>query len=88
VGYVSPAAADSAVPIILAATGPGLLVSAVWAAALGQSLVACPFGPFAASGGATPCSCSASTTLVRDPAADVALRRRALPDLAGDRHER
>jgi uncharacterized protein len=47
VGYVSPAAAGSAIPIILAATGLGLLVSAVWAAALGQTLVACIFGLFA-----------------------------------------
>jgi succinate-acetate transporter protein len=47
VGYVSPAAAGSAVPIILAATGLGLLVSAVWAAALGQTMVACIFGLFA-----------------------------------------
>jgi succinate-acetate transporter protein len=46
VGYVPPAAAGSAVPIILAATGLGLLVSAVWAAALGQTLVACIFGLF------------------------------------------
>ena len=47
VGYVSPAAAGSALPIILAATGLGLLVSAVWAAALGQTIVACIFGMFA-----------------------------------------
>lgn len=47
VGYVSPAAAGSAIPIILAATGIGLLISAIWAAALGQTLVACIFGLFA-----------------------------------------
>jgi succinate-acetate transporter protein len=47
VGYVSPAAVGSALPIILAATGLGLLVSAVWAAALGQTLVATIFGLFA-----------------------------------------
>jgi succinate-acetate transporter protein len=47
VGYVSPAASGSAIPIILAATGIGLLISAVWAAALGQTLVACFFGLFA-----------------------------------------
>jgi uncharacterized protein len=46
VGYVPPAAAGSALPIILAATGVGLLVSAIWAAALGQTLVACIFGLF------------------------------------------
>jgi succinate-acetate transporter protein len=47
VGYVPPAAAGSAVPIILAATGLGLLVSAIWAAALGQTIVASIFGLFA-----------------------------------------
>jgi hypothetical protein len=47
VGYVPAAAAGSAIPIILAATGLGLIVSAVWAAALGQTLVACIFGLFA-----------------------------------------
>jgi uncharacterized protein len=46
VGYVPPAAAGSALPIIFAATGVGLLVSAIWAAALGQTLVACIFGLF------------------------------------------
>jgi succinate-acetate transporter protein len=46
VGYVPPAAAASALPIILAATGIGLLISALWAAALGQSMVACIFGVF------------------------------------------
>jgi succinate-acetate transporter protein len=46
VGYVPPAAGASALPIILAATGLGLIVSAVWAAALGQTLVACIFGLF------------------------------------------
>lgn len=47
VGYVPAAAAASALPIILAATGVGLLVSAIWAAALGQTLVAAIFGLFA-----------------------------------------
>jgi uncharacterized protein len=46
VGYVPAAAGASALPIILAATGLGLLVSAVWAAALGQTMVACIFGLF------------------------------------------
>jgi succinate-acetate transporter protein len=46
VGYVPAAAGASALPIILAATGLGLIVSAVWAAALGQTLVACIFGLF------------------------------------------
>ena len=46
-GYVPPAAAASALPIILMATGLGLLISALWAAALGQSMVASIFGVFA-----------------------------------------
>jgi succinate-acetate transporter protein len=46
-GYVSPAAAASVVPILLMATGLGLLISALWAAALGQSMVASIFGVFA-----------------------------------------
>jgi len=47
VGYVPAAAAGSALPIIMAATGLGLVISATWAAALGQTLVACIFGLFA-----------------------------------------
>jgi succinate-acetate transporter protein len=47
VGHVPPAAAASALPIILMATGLGLLISAIWAAALGQTMVACIFGMFA-----------------------------------------
>lgn len=47
VGYVPPAAGASVLPILLAATGLGLLVSAIWAAALGQTMVACIFGVFA-----------------------------------------
>lgn len=47
VGYVPAAAGASALPIILAATGLGLIVSTLWAAALGQTLVACIFGLFA-----------------------------------------
>lgn len=46
VGYVPPAAAGAALPIIFAATGLGLLVSTVWAASLGQTMVACIFGLF------------------------------------------
>jgi uncharacterized protein len=46
VGYVPAAAGASALPIIMAATGLGLLVSAIWAAALGQTMVACIFGLF------------------------------------------
>lgn len=47
VGYVPAAAAASAIPIILAGTGIGLVISAIWAAALGQTLVAGIFGLFA-----------------------------------------
>lgn len=47
VGYVSPAAGGSPIAIILAGTGLGLMVATVWAAALGQTLVACIFGLFA-----------------------------------------
>jgi uncharacterized protein len=46
VGYVPAAAGASSLPIILAATGLGLIVSAIWAAALGQTMVACIFGLF------------------------------------------
>jgi succinate-acetate transporter protein len=47
VGYVSPAAVGTPIAIIMAATGIGLLVSTVWAIALGQTLVASIFGLFA-----------------------------------------
>src|SRR3954451_19761274 len=46
-GYVSPPAAASGGPILPLATGLGLLISALWAAALGQSMVASVFGVFA-----------------------------------------
>ncbi|MCW3009912.1 MAG: putative transrane protein [Solirubrobacterales bacterium] len=47
VGVVPAAAGGSAIPIILAGTGIGLLISTIWAAALGQTLVAGIFGLFA-----------------------------------------
>jgi uncharacterized protein len=47
VGYVPPAAAGIVVPVIFAATGVGLIISTVWAAALGQTMVAAVFGLFA-----------------------------------------
>jgi succinate-acetate transporter protein len=47
VGYVPAAAAGSVVPVIFAATGVGLVISTVWAAALGQTMVASIFGLFA-----------------------------------------
>lgn len=47
VGLVSPAAGGAPLAIIMAATGLGLVIAAVWAAALGQSIVAAIFGIFA-----------------------------------------
>lgn len=47
VGYVPAAASGVIVPVILAATGLGLVISTVWAAALGQTIVASIFGLFA-----------------------------------------
>jgi succinate-acetate transporter protein len=46
VGYVPAAAVGSVVPIVLAATGLGLLVATVWSAAVGQTMVAGVFGLF------------------------------------------
>ncbi len=47
VGYVPAAAAGASLPVIVAATGLGLLIAAIWAAAVGQSAVAGVFGTFA-----------------------------------------
>jgi hypothetical protein len=47
VGYVPAAAGGVIVPVIFAATGLGLVISTVWAAALGQTMVASIFGLFA-----------------------------------------
>lgn len=47
VGYVPDAAGGVVVPVIFAATGLGLVISTVWAAALGQTIVASIFGLFA-----------------------------------------
>jgi uncharacterized protein len=46
VGYVPAVAVTSVLPIMLAATGLGLLISTVWAASLGQTVVAGIFGLF------------------------------------------
>jgi succinate-acetate transporter protein len=46
VGYIPAAAVGGVLPIIFAATGLGLFVAAVWAAALGQTAVAGVFGLF------------------------------------------
>lgn len=47
VQFVPPAAAGTAIPIIMTATGFGLLVAALWAARQAQSAVAGVFGVFA-----------------------------------------
>jgi succinate-acetate transporter protein len=47
VGYVPATAVGASLPIIAAATGLGLTISTVWAAATGQSAVASIFGIFA-----------------------------------------
>lgn len=47
VGYVPAAAVGASLSIIVAATGLGLVIAAVWAAGVGQSAVAGVFGIFA-----------------------------------------
>lgn len=47
IGFVSPLGTGASLPIILAATAAGLFISAIWAAALGQSAVALVLGVFA-----------------------------------------
>ncbi|MGX7678119.1 GPR1/FUN34/YaaH family transporter [Jatrophihabitans sp. DSM 45814] len=47
IGYVPPSAVGASIPIIGAATGVGLVISTVWAAAVGQTMVASVFGIFA-----------------------------------------
>jgi len=47
VGFVSPLGAGASLPILLAATGAGLLISTLWAMGLGQSAVALVLGVFA-----------------------------------------
>jgi hypothetical protein len=47
VGYVPATAAGIVVPVIFAATGVGLVISTLWAAGLGQTMVAAVFGLFA-----------------------------------------
>jgi succinate-acetate transporter protein len=46
-GYVPAAAVGASIPIIMTATGIGLIIAAIWAANLGQSAVASVFGIFA-----------------------------------------
>ena len=45
-GYVPATAVGASIPIIMTATGVGLLIAAVWAAALAQNAVAAIFGIF------------------------------------------
>jgi succinate-acetate transporter protein len=47
VGYVPATAVGASIPIIGTATGVGLVISTIWAAAAGQSAVASIFGIFA-----------------------------------------
>ncbi len=47
VGYVPAGAVGGVVPIVLAATGLGLVVATIWALALGQTMVAGVYGLFA-----------------------------------------
>jgi hypothetical protein len=47
VGYVPAAAVGSVLPIVLAATGLGLMIATLWSAVLGQTMVAGVFGLFA-----------------------------------------
>lgn len=47
VGYVPAAAVGSVLPIVLMATGIGLVIATVWSAALAQTMVAGVFGLFA-----------------------------------------
>jgi succinate-acetate transporter protein len=46
VGMVPTGAAGASLPIILCATAVGLFIATIWAAAVGQSAVACVFGLF------------------------------------------
>jgi succinate-acetate transporter protein len=47
VGYVPAAAVGGVLPIVLAATGIGLLIATIWALSLGQTMVAGVYGLFA-----------------------------------------
>lgn len=47
VGYVPAAAVGASLAVIVAATGLGLVIAAIWSAAVGQSAVAGVFGIFA-----------------------------------------
>lgn len=47
IGFVPATAAGASIPIIMTATGLGLVIAAIWAAALSQNAVASVFGIFA-----------------------------------------
>jgi uncharacterized protein len=47
IGYVPAGAVGASIPIIGAGTGLGLVISTIWAAAVGATAVACIFGLFA-----------------------------------------
>jgi succinate-acetate transporter protein len=47
VGYVPADAVGASIPIIATATGVGLIISTIWSAAVGQTVVASIFGIFA-----------------------------------------
>lgn len=47
VGYVPAAAVGAVLPIVLAATGVGLMIATFWSLALGQTMVAGVYGLFA-----------------------------------------
>jgi uncharacterized protein len=47
VGFVPAAAAGASLAILITTTGLGLLISAIWAAAIGQSMVSAVLGVFA-----------------------------------------
>lgn len=47
VGYVPAAAVGAVVPIVLAATGIGLVIATIWSLSLGQTMVAGVYGLFA-----------------------------------------
>src|SRR5215470_12438113 len=46
IGFVPPSAALAAIPVILAATCLGLFISTIWAAVLGQNIVATLYAVF------------------------------------------
>jgi hypothetical protein len=62
IGFVPASAGLAAIPVILAATVLGLLISTIWAAMLGQNVVATLYAVFLGFMPATSRSSSASST--------------------------